>query len=57
MITGTPCAGHLIDSRLKELLSSLPVIYVKAVPVQVGIFLCLYVHLDMESNQNYVENK
>ncbi|CAM9625284.1 unnamed protein product, partial [Phaeothamnion confervicola] len=34
MVTGTPCAGHLVDSRLKELLPSLPVIYVKAVPVQ-----------------------
>lgn len=35
MITGTPCAGNLVDSRLKELLPPLPVIYVKAVPVQV----------------------
>lgn len=34
MITGTPTAGHLVDSRLKELLPPLPVIYVKAVPVQ-----------------------
>ncbi|CAM9463616.1 unnamed protein product [Sphacelaria rigidula] len=34
MITGTPCAGNLVDSRLKELLPALPVIYVKAVPVQ-----------------------
>eukprot|EP00904_Undaria_pinnatifida_P003126 jgi/Undpi1/12814/HiC_scaffold_7.g02481.m1 len=34
MITGTPCAGNLVDSRLKELLPPLPVIYVKAVPVQ-----------------------
>lgn len=35
MVTGTPCAGNLVDSRLKELLPPLPVIYVKAVPVQV----------------------
>lgn len=35
MITGTPCAGNLVDSRLKELLPPLPVVYVKAVPVQV----------------------
>lgn len=35
MITGTPCAGNLVDSRLKELLPALPVVYVKAVPVQV----------------------
>lgn len=35
MVTGTPCAGNLVDSRLKELLPALPVIYVKAVPVQV----------------------
>jgi dynein heavy chain len=34
MISGTPCAGHLVDSRLKELLPPIPVIYVKAVPVQ-----------------------
>lgn len=39
MITGTPCAGNLVDSRLKELLPALPVVYVKAVPVQVGILL------------------
>lgn len=37
MITGTPCAGNLVDSRLKELLPPLPVIYVKAVPVEVRI--------------------
>jgi dynein heavy chain len=30
----TPCAGFLVDGRLKELLPPLPVIYVKAVPVQ-----------------------
>lgn len=34
MITGVPTAGNLVDSRLKELLPPLPVIYVKAVPVQ-----------------------
>ncbi|CBJ30911.1 Dynein heavy chain family dynein heavy chain [Ectocarpus siliculosus] len=34
VITGTPCAGNLVDSRLKELLPALPVVYVKAVPVQ-----------------------
>jgi dynein heavy chain len=34
MVSGTPCAGHLVDGRLKELLPSMPVIYVKAVPVQ-----------------------
>merc|ERR1711871_302763 len=34
MITGTPTAGYLVDSRLKELLPTLPVIYVKAVKVQ-----------------------
>jgi len=33
-VTGTPCAGHLVDGRLKELLPPMPVIYVKAVPVQ-----------------------
>lgn len=39
MITGTPCAGNLVDSRLKELLPALPVVYVKAVPVQVCPFV------------------
>ena len=34
MVTGTPTAGYLVDGRLKELLPSMPVIYVKAVPVQ-----------------------
>jgi dynein heavy chain len=34
MVTGVPTAGYLVDSRLKELLPTLPVIYVKAVPVQ-----------------------
>jgi len=33
-VTGVPCAGCLVDSRLKELLPPLPVVYVKAVPVQ-----------------------
>lgn len=28
--------GHLMDSRLKELLAPLPVVYVRAVPVQPG---------------------
>ena len=32
-ITGVPTAGNLVDGRLKELLPSLPLIYVKAVPV------------------------
>ena len=30
----TPCAGHLTESRLKQLLTPLPLIYVKAVVVQ-----------------------
>lgn len=30
----TPVRGHLIDSRLKELLPPLPVVYVRAVEVQ-----------------------
>jgi dynein heavy chain len=34
MVTGTPCSGYLVDSRLKELLPPLPVLYVKAVEVQ-----------------------
>jgi dynein heavy chain len=33
-VTGVPCSGVLFDSRLKELLPPLPVIYVKAVQVQ-----------------------
>ena len=32
-ISGTSCAGHLTESRLKQLLMPMPVIYVKAVPV------------------------
>ena len=34
ILTGVPIAGSLVDSRLKELLPSLPVVYVKAVQVQ-----------------------
>ena len=34
MMTGTPIAGNLVDSRLKELMPALPVIYVKAVAVK-----------------------
>jgi dynein heavy chain len=30
----TPCRGHLADSKLKELLPPLPVMYMRAVPVQ-----------------------
>jgi dynein heavy chain len=33
-VTGVPCSGVLFDSRLKELLPPMPVIYVKAVEVQ-----------------------
>ena len=33
-VSGTKCAGHLKDSKLKQLLTALPVIYVKAVSVQ-----------------------
>lgn len=33
-ISGTKCGGHLLDSRLKELLPILPVLYFKAVEVQ-----------------------
>ena len=33
-LSGTTCAGHLIESRLKQLLTPMPVIYVRAVPVQ-----------------------
>ena len=31
---GTKCGGHLLDSRLKELLPVMPVVYVKAVQTQ-----------------------
>jgi len=34
MVTGVPCSGYIVDSRLKELLPPLPVIYVKAVRVE-----------------------
>jgi dynein heavy chain len=33
-VSGTVCAGHLTESRLKQLLTPMPVVYVKAVPVQ-----------------------
>jgi dynein heavy chain, axonemal len=33
-ISGTVCAGHLTESRLKQLLTPLPLIYVKAIVVQ-----------------------
>jgi dynein heavy chain len=33
-IAGTACAGHLTESRLKQLLSPMPVVYVRAIPVQ-----------------------
>ena len=33
-VTGTKCGGHLLDSRLKELLPALPVCYFKAVEVK-----------------------
>jgi dynein heavy chain len=33
-VSGTPCAGALCDSKLKELVSSAPIIYVKSVPIQ-----------------------
>ena len=32
-ISGTTCAGHLTESRLKQLLTPMPVMYVRAVPV------------------------
>lgn len=50
MVTGTPCAGNLVDSRLKELLPALPVVYVKAVPVQVCPYQLLLLYL-----RGYVE--
>ena len=34
MVGHTPCAGHITDSRLKQLLPPMPVLYLKAVPVQ-----------------------
>jgi len=33
-VDGVPCAGCVMESRLKELLPQLPFVYVKAVPVQ-----------------------
>jgi dynein heavy chain len=33
-VSGTKCGGHLLDSRLKELLPLLPIVYFKAVTVQ-----------------------
>ena len=33
-VAGTTCAGYVSDSRLKQLLTFLPVMYVKAVPVE-----------------------
>jgi dynein heavy chain len=30
----TPCAGHITDSKLKQLLPAMPLLYLKAVPVQ-----------------------
>ena len=34
MIEGTACAGFITDSRLKELLPALPLMYIKAVEVK-----------------------
>lgn len=34
MVGHTPCAGYITESKLKQLLTLLPVMYVKAVPVQ-----------------------
>ena len=33
-LAGTPCAGHLTESRLKVLLTPMPLMYVKAIVVQ-----------------------
>jgi dynein heavy chain len=33
-VAGTVCAGHLTESRLKQLLTPMPIMYVKAVQVQ-----------------------
>jgi dynein heavy chain len=33
-VSGTPCAGAIADSKLKELLSLMPVIYVKSVAIK-----------------------
>ncbi len=32
--SGVSCAGYLIESKLKHLLEVMPILYVKAVPVQ-----------------------
>ena len=34
LVENTSCAGHLCESRLKELMPPMPVIYVKAVPIR-----------------------
>jgi len=34
VISGVPCAGHIIDARLKEVLAPLPVVFVRAVEVR-----------------------
>lgn len=34
MVGKTQCAGALVDSKLKELMPMMPLIYIKAVPVQ-----------------------
>ena len=34
IVEGANCAGHLCESRLKELMPPMPVIYVKAVPIR-----------------------
>jgi dynein heavy chain, axonemal len=34
IIGKTPCAGVLVESKLKELMPLMPLIYIKAVPVQ-----------------------
>lgn len=34
LVAGTPCAGHLTESKLKQLLTHMPLMYIKAVQVQ-----------------------
>lgn len=34
LVEGEPCGGHIMDSKLKDLLPLLPIVYVKAVQVQ-----------------------
>jgi dynein heavy chain len=34
IVEGTKCAGYLCESRLKELMPPMPVIYVKAIPIR-----------------------